>query len=205
MQYVETRYVLNGIDTAVYTAGIGTPLVFLHGGGTATGFDSLLPLAARCRLIVPIHPGFGASDDDPGDRRHPGLRPALRRAVRRARARGDRARGTLTRGLHRGLVCDPASGAHLEARARFAVRARGAGARDDQPRDHRARERRRLPHRRSLDLLGAPGAADAGVPRRARAGGALGPAGAPRADARREARALAAPADDADAAPLGRG
>ena len=65
MQYVETHYVLNGIDTVVYTAGIGSPLVFLHGGGTATGFDSLLPLAARCRLIVPIHPGFGASDDDP--------------------------------------------------------------------------------------------------------------------------------------------
>ncbi len=33
--------------------------------GTATGFDALLPLAERFRLIVPHHPGFGASADDP--------------------------------------------------------------------------------------------------------------------------------------------
>lgn len=63
--YTETRYDINGIDTAVYSAGDGPPLVFFHGGGTATGFDYLLPLAERTRLIVPIHPGFGASADDP--------------------------------------------------------------------------------------------------------------------------------------------
>jgi pimeloyl-ACP methyl ester carboxylesterase len=63
-EYREDRYEINGIDTAVFSAGDGPPLVFIHGGGTATGFDSLLPLADRARLIVPHHPGFGASADD---------------------------------------------------------------------------------------------------------------------------------------------
>jgi pimeloyl-ACP methyl ester carboxylesterase len=61
----EERHDVNGVDTAVLTAGEGEPLVFLHGAGTATGFDSLLPLAERRRLIVPNHPGFGLSADDP--------------------------------------------------------------------------------------------------------------------------------------------
>ncbi len=39
--------------------------MFFHGGGTVTGFDAMLPLAESGRLIVPIHPGFGASVDDP--------------------------------------------------------------------------------------------------------------------------------------------
>lgn len=63
--YSEERYDVNGIDTAVLSAGDGPPLVFLHGAGTATGFDALLPLAEHSRLIVPYHPGFGASADDP--------------------------------------------------------------------------------------------------------------------------------------------
>jgi pimeloyl-ACP methyl ester carboxylesterase len=62
--FVEERHDVNGIDTAVFVAGDGQPLVFLHGAGTATGFDSLLPLAEHARLIVPNHPGFGASVDD---------------------------------------------------------------------------------------------------------------------------------------------
>jgi pimeloyl-ACP methyl ester carboxylesterase len=61
----EQRYDVRGVETAVLTAGDGPPLVFLHGGGTATGFDALLPLARRFRLIVPHRPGFGASADDP--------------------------------------------------------------------------------------------------------------------------------------------
>ncbi len=63
--YREDHYELNGIDTAVFSAGDGLPLVFLHGGGTVEGFDALLPLAEHGRLIVPHHPGFGASADDP--------------------------------------------------------------------------------------------------------------------------------------------
>jgi pimeloyl-ACP methyl ester carboxylesterase len=62
--FAERRYDVNGIDTAVFSAGEGPPLVFFHGGGTMTGFDVLLPLAERVRLIVPHHPGFGASGDD---------------------------------------------------------------------------------------------------------------------------------------------
>ena len=39
--YTEDRYDVNGIDTAVLTAGEGSPLVFFHGAGTATGFDAM--------------------------------------------------------------------------------------------------------------------------------------------------------------------
>src|SRR6185437_16238395 len=63
--YSEERFDLRGIETVVQIAGEGDPLVFLHGAGTVTGFDSLLPLAERFRLIVPFHPGYGPSDDDP--------------------------------------------------------------------------------------------------------------------------------------------
>ncbi len=62
--YSEERLHLRGIETVVLTAGEGEPLVFLHGAGTVTGFDSLLPLAERFKLIVPFHPGFGPSADD---------------------------------------------------------------------------------------------------------------------------------------------
>jgi len=60
----EERLNVNGIDTAVLSAGEGYPLVFFHGAGTVTGFDSLLPLAESYRLIVPNHPGYGSSADD---------------------------------------------------------------------------------------------------------------------------------------------
>ena len=54
-----------GIRTVVQIAGEGETLVVFHGAGTLTGFDSLLPLAERFRLVVPHHPGFGRSGDDP--------------------------------------------------------------------------------------------------------------------------------------------
>ena len=60
----EDHYDVNGIDTVVLSAGEGAPLVFFHGAGTAIGFDSLLPLAERFRLILPYHPGYGPSADD---------------------------------------------------------------------------------------------------------------------------------------------
>jgi pimeloyl-ACP methyl ester carboxylesterase len=63
--FAEERHDVNGIETVVLTAGEGEPLVFLHGAGTVTGFDALLPLADRFRLVVPHHPGFGLSADDP--------------------------------------------------------------------------------------------------------------------------------------------
>jgi pimeloyl-ACP methyl ester carboxylesterase len=56
--------VVDGTRVQVMEAGRGEPLVYFHGAGTMTGFDDLLPLSKGRRLIVPIHPGFGASDDD---------------------------------------------------------------------------------------------------------------------------------------------
>jgi pimeloyl-ACP methyl ester carboxylesterase len=62
--FSEQRLTIKGIETVVQIAGDGEPLVFLHGAGTVTGFDALLPLAERFRLVVPFHPGFGPSADD---------------------------------------------------------------------------------------------------------------------------------------------
>jgi len=56
---------INGVKTVLLTAGGGEPLVFLHGGGTFHGFDFALPWAERFRVIIPFHPGFGESGDDP--------------------------------------------------------------------------------------------------------------------------------------------
>ena len=63
--FTETYHDINGIATAVLSAGdgAGPPAVFFHGAGTASGFDWLLPIAEHVRLIVPQHPGFGASGD----------------------------------------------------------------------------------------------------------------------------------------------
>ena len=66
--FSERRLELGGVEIALYEAGQGEPLLFLHGAGTATGFDCLLPLAEHFRLIVPHHPGYGASADDPAIR-----------------------------------------------------------------------------------------------------------------------------------------
>jgi pimeloyl-ACP methyl ester carboxylesterase len=63
--YDEERFTIKGVETVVQIAGDGEPLVFLHGAGTVTGFDALLPLAERFKLIVPFHPGYGPSADDP--------------------------------------------------------------------------------------------------------------------------------------------
>lgn len=70
MRRVFTRddVVVNGIRTAVYSAGSGETLVYLHGASTGLGFDFLLPLESDFRVVVPVHPGFGDSEDDPGIR-----------------------------------------------------------------------------------------------------------------------------------------
>jgi pimeloyl-ACP methyl ester carboxylesterase len=67
MSFFTKRTVLvDGIRVEVLEAGSGEPLVYLHGAGTTSGFQDFLPLSRSRRLIVPIHPGFGASDDDAG-------------------------------------------------------------------------------------------------------------------------------------------
>src|SRR6266545_5416134 len=62
--YTRETLDVNGVETVVQTAGEGEALVYLHGAGTVTGFDALLPLAERFKLVVPFHPGFGPSADD---------------------------------------------------------------------------------------------------------------------------------------------
>jgi pimeloyl-ACP methyl ester carboxylesterase len=56
---------INGIDTVVLTAGRGAPLVYFHGAGTVTRFDFAAPWTRDFQVIVPYHPGFGESADDP--------------------------------------------------------------------------------------------------------------------------------------------
>jgi pimeloyl-ACP methyl ester carboxylesterase len=56
---------INGIDTVLFEGGEGPTLVYLHGAGTVTGFDFAHQWAKKFRVLVPYHPGFGASADDP--------------------------------------------------------------------------------------------------------------------------------------------
>jgi pimeloyl-ACP methyl ester carboxylesterase len=56
---------VDGVRVQVLQAGNGAPLLYLHAAGTTGGFQELLPLAEKRTLIIPIHPGFGDSDDDP--------------------------------------------------------------------------------------------------------------------------------------------
>ena len=68
-KFTRESYTVDGVKTAVYSAGSGEPLVFFHGAGTAAEaagkFDFLEPWAEKFRVIIPYHPGFGKSGDDP--------------------------------------------------------------------------------------------------------------------------------------------
>jgi pimeloyl-ACP methyl ester carboxylesterase len=57
---------VNGVKTAMLTAGAGEPLIFFHGGGVFSGFDFAIPWTERFKVYIPFHPGFGDSGDDPG-------------------------------------------------------------------------------------------------------------------------------------------
>ncbi len=166
--YSETHYDVNGIDTAVLTAGEGAPLVFLHGAGTALGFDSMLPLAERARLIVPNHPGLRRLGRRPAHRPHPGLRPALPRPVRPARPRGGRTGRALAGRLHR--VARSRSSSRSGCVGSRWPRRSGSGSREHPTVDFFSipdEEVRADAHRRPVDLRRDRAAADAGVPRRA--------------------------------------
>jgi pimeloyl-ACP methyl ester carboxylesterase len=65
MEFARRTLSINGIDTVVLSAGSGPPLVYLHGAGTVTRFDFAAAWARRFTVIVPYHPGFGESADDP--------------------------------------------------------------------------------------------------------------------------------------------
>jgi pimeloyl-ACP methyl ester carboxylesterase len=64
-KFARETHTVNGVKTVVYTAGSGDPLVFFHGAGTVDGFDFAEPWAERFKVILPYHPGFGESEDDP--------------------------------------------------------------------------------------------------------------------------------------------
>ena len=63
--FATERLTINGVEVAMLTAGSGDPLLFLHGAGTASGFDFALGWADRFQVLIPYHPGFGESADDP--------------------------------------------------------------------------------------------------------------------------------------------
>jgi pimeloyl-ACP methyl ester carboxylesterase len=64
-KFTRETHTINGVKTVVYAGGSGEPVVFFHGAGTVDGFDFAEPWTEKFRVIVPYHPGFGESDDDP--------------------------------------------------------------------------------------------------------------------------------------------
>jgi pimeloyl-ACP methyl ester carboxylesterase len=64
-QFVREEHLVNGVRTVMHTAGKGETLVFFHGAGTVDGFDFADAFTGQFRVVVPYHPGFGESGDDP--------------------------------------------------------------------------------------------------------------------------------------------
>jgi pimeloyl-ACP methyl ester carboxylesterase len=62
-----TSYDVNGTETVVLSAGPADarPIVFLHGAGTFHGWDFASSWTVEHRVLIPFHPGFGESGDDP--------------------------------------------------------------------------------------------------------------------------------------------
>src|SRR4029077_20489991 len=46
----------------LFTGGTGAPLLYLHGAGVYWWMPACELLAARHRVLAPVHPGFGASE-----------------------------------------------------------------------------------------------------------------------------------------------
>lgn len=63
--FARDEYVVDGVRSVVYSAGNGPPVVYFHGGGTFHGFEWSRDWLGRFRVILPYHPGFGESADDP--------------------------------------------------------------------------------------------------------------------------------------------
>ncbi|MGH8246216.1 MAG: alpha/beta fold hydrolase [Gammaproteobacteria bacterium] len=63
--FERNEYRVNGVRTVVYSAGDGSPVVYLHGAGTFSGIDFARAWTGRFRVILPYHPGFGESADEP--------------------------------------------------------------------------------------------------------------------------------------------
>ncbi len=63
--FARWEYRIGGVKTVVYTIGEGRPVVYWHGGGTWHGFAWAREWADRFKVILPYHPGFAESGDDP--------------------------------------------------------------------------------------------------------------------------------------------
>ncbi|WP_445671826.1 alpha/beta fold hydrolase [Pseudomonas inefficax] len=57
-------YQINGAVVVVHQAGEGTPVMYLHGGGTWHGLGFASGLMDRHKVYLPHHPGFGLSEDN---------------------------------------------------------------------------------------------------------------------------------------------
>ncbi|HVO16475.1 MAG TPA: alpha/beta hydrolase [Alphaproteobacteria bacterium] len=65
VDFKRETHTVNGVKIVLLAAGKGEPLLFLHGAGTFHGFDFAKSWAEKFRVLIPFHPGFGDSDDDP--------------------------------------------------------------------------------------------------------------------------------------------
>ena len=65
MKFVREEHLVNGVRTVVHTAGKGETVVFFHGAGTVDGFAFAEAWTDQFKVVVPHHPGFGESGDDP--------------------------------------------------------------------------------------------------------------------------------------------
>jgi pimeloyl-ACP methyl ester carboxylesterase len=62
-EHTISKLTVRGCTVGLMRGGTGRPLLFLHGGAGAGGWVPFMAdLAARHDVIVPEHPGFGASD-----------------------------------------------------------------------------------------------------------------------------------------------
>lgn len=65
MTFQRETLVVNGVRIVMLAAGQGPPLLFLHGAGTWHGFNFALPWTRQFRVMIPYHPGWGESGDEP--------------------------------------------------------------------------------------------------------------------------------------------
>ena len=62
-EHTNTKLAVRGCNITLMRGGAGRPLLMLHGaGGAGNWLPYMADLAARHDVIVPEHPGFGASD-----------------------------------------------------------------------------------------------------------------------------------------------
>ena len=65
MNFQQDTVSIAGNNCALFTAGTGRPLLFMHGAGTWHGLDFALPWTSTHRVLIPIHPNWSGSAEDP--------------------------------------------------------------------------------------------------------------------------------------------